>query len=215
MDSFFTDEQFATAKAAFLADYPGYGETTLLDDLRQTEYARLDAQKHIYLDYTGGGLYAQVQVTAHMTRLLQNVYGNPHSENPTSLAATTLVERTRRAVLDFFQVNPDQYIVIFTPNASGALKLIGEAYPFAPGGTYALAADDHNSVNGIREFARSGGARIAYAPLVAPELRLDMPKLTAILAGADPAVDNLFAFPAQSNFSGVKHPLTLIDQTAH
>ena len=45
------------------------------------------------------------------------------------------------------------------PNASGALKLVGEAYPFAPGGRYLLSADNHNSVNGIREFARARGAR--------------------------------------------------------
>ncbi len=212
MTPLFPDEQLVGAEAEFLADFPAYRETAQLDDLRRVEYTRLDEQKHIYLDYTGGGLYAQSQITEHMTRLLHNIYGNPHSENPTSLAATELVERTRRAVLDFFQVTPDQYIVIFTPNASGALKLVGEAYPFAPGCTYALSVDDHNSVNGIREFARARGARVVYAPLIAPELRLDTTRLEAILDETDPAADNLFAFPAQSNFSGVKHPLTLITQ---
>ena len=42
-------------------------------------------------------------------------------------------------------------------------------------------------------------------------MRVDEPKLTALLDKADRSQFNLFAFPAQSNFSGVKHPLSLID----
>ena len=43
-----------------------------------------------------------------------------------------------------------------------------------------------------------------------PDLRLDLARLENLLGEADPAHDNLFAFPAQSNFSGVKHPLELV-----
>jgi len=43
-------------------------------------------------------------------------------------------------------------------------------------------------------------------------LRMDLVQLDEILSAADPAADNLFAFPAQSNYSGVKHPLTLIEE---
>src|SRR6185503_21104606 len=73
-----------------------------------------------------------------------------------------------------------------------------------------LSADNHNSVNGIREFARAAGAAVAYAPLTVPELRLDAAALADVLADATPGRANLFAFPAQSNFTGVKHPLDLI-----
>ena len=45
-------------------------------------------------------------------------------------------------------------------NASGACKLVGDAYPFEPGDRLLLAADDHNSVNGIRESARARGAEV-------------------------------------------------------
>ena len=51
----------------------------------------------------------------------------------------------------------DEYCVVFTPNATGALKLVGEAYPFEPGSRFLLTSDNHNSVNGIREFARACG----------------------------------------------------------
>jgi hypothetical protein len=41
-------------------------------------------------------------------------------------------------------------------------------------------------------------------------LRIVEPSLIAALDDRDPERPNLFAFPAQSNFSGVKHPLSLI-----
>lgn len=200
-----------TTYEQFLQQYPGYAATAVLDDLRQTEYGRLDAQQQCYLDYTGGGLYAESQLEQHFAMLRQNVYGNPHSANPTSLAMTELVESTREYVMHYFNASPDDYVAIFTPNASGALKHVGESYPFAPGGQYVLTFDNHNSVNGIREFAKSKGAKFTYAPLTVPELRINQPQLIALLETADPNHHNLFAFPAQSNFSGVKHPLELIE----
>jgi selenocysteine lyase/cysteine desulfurase len=48
--------------------------------------------------------------------------------------------------------------------------------------------------------------------LIAPELRMDIARLDNIMDLADPKASNLFAFPAQSNYSGVKHPLTLIER---
>jgi molybdenum cofactor sulfurtransferase len=112
-------------------------------------------------------------------------------------------------VLEWFGADGD-YTAVFTANATGALKHVGESYPFSPKGRLLLAADNHNSVNGIREFARQAGTRVSYAPLTVPELRLDMPALDALLSGAEPDAANLFAFPAQSNFTGVRHPLDLI-----
>jgi selenocysteine lyase/cysteine desulfurase len=138
------------------------------------------------------------------------VLGNPHSNNPTSLASTELVQRTRQRVFEFFNVPPDEYVCIFTANASAALRLVGESYRFAPGGTFALTFDNHNSVNGIREFARRKGASVSYVPVVAPELRVDRGAMTKVLEAADPSARNLLAFPAQSNFSGVQHPLDLV-----
>jgi len=99
--------------------------------------------------------------------------------------------------------------VIFTANATGAVKLVAESYPFAPNGAYVLTADNHNSINGVREYARRGGARIAYVPLD-DELRvIGAGELFAEIRAA--CGSKLFAFPAQSNFSGVRHPLELID----
>jgi molybdenum cofactor sulfurtransferase len=56
---------------------------------------------------------------------------------------------------------------------------VAESYPFGPGGTYLLSYDNHNSVNGIREFARARGADVVYAPVRPPDLRLDDARCSA------------------------------------
>ena len=202
----------AAAEAAFSARFPEFDPHGAFAELRRTEYWRLDATGHVYLDYTGGGIHAQRQIDAHADLLRHLVLGNPHSNNPSSLASTALVQRTRDEVGRYFNAPDDEYVCIFTANASAALRLVGEAYPFAPGGTFALSFDNHNSVNGIREFARRKGADVRYVPVVAPELRLDRAAMTQTLQAADPEARNLLAFPAQSNFSGVQHPLDLVEE---
>jgi selenocysteine lyase/cysteine desulfurase len=147
-----------------------------------------------------------------MDLLRSHVFGNPHSQNPTSQAMTDRVEAARRYVLEFFDAAPDEYEAIFTPNASGALKLLGESYPFGGQGHYALSVDNHNSVNGIREFARSRGAQVTYLPLHPDSMRLDLDAAAATLAAKLPDAAGLLAYPAQSNFTGVQHPLELIAQ---
>ena len=193
-----------------LPHHPDYVATASLDTLRRDEYPVLDADDQVYLDYTGAGLFTQSQVRAHLNLLQREILGNPHSASLSSTRSTALVEGARRAVLAYFN-GADDYTAIFTANATGALKLVGESYPFAPGGRLLLTFDNHNSVNGIREFATAKGATVDYVPLTVPELRVNRNVLDAEFPRADRSRPNLFAFPAQSNFSGVRHPLDFID----
>ncbi len=204
-------EQMEEAFDAFRRADPDYDTTRRLDELRAAEYARLDRQGQVYLDYTGGGLYAESQLRDHMDLLSRGVFGNPHSKNLTSMAMTDLVEQARSFVLEYFHASPDEYMAIFTPNATGALKIVGEAYPFEAGDDYALTFDNHNSVNGIREFAQAKGATVTYIPVLAPDLRADSTRLGEVLRSARPGHNHLFAYPAQSNFTGVQHPLDWIE----
>jgi molybdenum cofactor sulfurtransferase len=204
----------------FVQKYPTYDNTHDLDELRERDYSRLDRLGQIYLDYTGGGLYAESQLRLHQQVLASAIFGNPHSTNPTSQAATRLIESTRETILQFFNADPSEYTVIFTLNASGALKLVGESYPFGPGSHYLLTFDNHNSVNGIREYAHARGAEVTYVPVALPDMRVDVDSLDSSLEmGLHPqgsvqagGENNLFAFPAQSNFSSVMHPLDWIER---
>lgn len=206
----FDPTHYEAAETTFRENHPEV-DLDKLATLRQEEYGRLDELSQVYLDYTGGGLYAQSQLQKHMELLLNGVYGNPHSSNPTSMAMTQLDDQARAHVLKFFNADPDEYCVIFSPNASGALRVIGESYPFEDKGHYLLTFDNHNSVNGIREYARAAGAQLTYTPVIPPDLRLDEQQLMENLDKAIPNGNNLFAYPAQSNFSGVQHPLDWIE----
>ncbi len=204
--------RFVEAEADFRRRYPAFDPDGSLAELRRREYARLEEDGHIYLDYTGGSLYAASQIGAHLALLSTRVLGNPHSNSPTSRASTELVERARHAVRRFFNAPPDDYLCVFTANATGALRLVGESYRFGPGSTFALTADNHNSVNGIREFARRKGAGVVYVPVTSAALRVDRAAMSRALVAADRGGHNLLAFPAQSNFSGVQHPLDLVEE---
>ena len=173
--------------------------------LRASEFRRLDRSGETYLDYTGSALYAESQVRDHLGQLTASVLGNPHSHSVASLRSTELIEDARRLTLDFFHADPSEYDVVFTANASGALRLVGEAFPFTPASRLVLSADNHNSVNGMRQFAVARGAGVHYARLD-DELRLEGEEqlLTRVTA------PSLFGYPAQSNFSGVQHPLALV-----
>ncbi|MFN8372952.1 MAG: aminotransferase class V-fold PLP-dependent enzyme [Anaerolineae bacterium] len=187
----YSPQNQTSAYQSFLQKYPAYRATSALDDLRAKDYSRLDSQQHVYLDYTGGGLYGDRQITQHMEMLRNGVFGNPHSSNPTSMAATQLDEQSRRYVLEYFNASPDEYVCIFTQNASGALKLVGESYPFGPGDHYVLTFDNHNSVNGIREFARAKGAEVNYVPVLPPDLRADERALFRLLDQTQPGYNRL------------------------
>jgi len=203
----FAPEKASAAREDFLRRFPAYASTAAIDELRAADYARLDRLGQTYLDYTGGGLYAESQVRRHHELLSAGVLGNPHSQSPTSLASAELAREARDAVRRFFNAPEDEFEIVFTANASGALKLVGEAYPFEPGGVFLLSYDNHNSVNGIREFAARRGAATTYIPVREDDLRLDEGQVRTALRGAGDGAAKLFAYPAQSNFSGAQHPL--------
>ncbi|MEK8106972.1 hypothetical protein NKG94_20865 [Micromonospora sp. M12] len=125
----------------------------------------------MYLDYAGAGVAAQARF-ANTTIGCSPACTATHTRRTHERRGGSLVESARRAVLDFFRADPAEYAVVFTPNASGACRLVGEAYDFGPAAPLVLTWDNHNSVNGIREYARSAGAPVRYVPLSGPDLRV-------------------------------------------
>lgn len=175
----------------------------VFNKLRLTEFSRLDKLGQTYLDYTGGNLHPKSLLHEHYNLLQESILGNPHSTNPSSQMATKLVEGARKKIIDFF--NAEDYYCIFTSNASGALKIVGECYPFEDNGHYLMTSDNHNSVNGIREYCKSKGAEYTYSPIRQEDLRIDEDRLMENLDSFKDKKNKLFGFPAQSNVSGVKH----------
>lgn len=184
-------------------------DDAFFNNLREKEFKRLEQQNQVYLDYTGGNLYPDSLLNKHFDFLKKSVLGNPHSTNPSSKLATLEVEKARAKVIEYF--NAEDYFCIFTANASASLQIIGECYPFK-NGQFLLTADNHNSVNGIREYCHLRKGDTNYSPINFEDLSINETALNDYL-NAFPESDNkLFAFPAQSNVSGVKHNLNWIEK---
>lgn len=198
------------AYAVFLADFPEYRLTWTLDSLRRTDYERVDRSGETYVDYMGGCLYPASLVRFHGNFLNNHVFGNTHSVSNSSKLSKKYADEARDTVLAFFDA-PSEYTVVFTSNASGALKLIGESFPFTSDSTYVLGNDSHNSVHGIREFAVRQGARVGYIPST-PTGGVDLVTAKISLIHNRPQSGAcLFALTAQSNITNTKNPLSLLD----
>ncbi|XP_059661845.1 molybdenum cofactor sulfurase isoform X2 [Cornus florida] len=192
-----------------------------IDEIRATEFKRLDGV--VYLDHAGATLYSELQMEAIFKDLTSNVYGNPHSQSDSSLATSEIVREARQQVLNFCNASPKDYKCIFTSGATAALKLVGEAFPWSNQSCFMYSMENHNSVLGIRE----GASAVA----------VDIEKVTYHAGGsADPISSikvlqhsiqkrngdrfleekptgnayNLFAFPSECNFSGLRLDLDLV-----
>ncbi|KAI0669560.1 PLP-dependent transferase [Trametes maxima] len=201
----------ADAYKTFLKQYPQYQLTWILDALRRSDFARLDRNGETYVDYMGGSLYPESLIRVHTGFLQRNILGNTHSVSNTSRLSAACASEARQTVLSFFRAPPG-YTVVFTANATGALKLVGESFPFGPGSAYVLGADSHNSVHGIRQFAKGRGAEVCYIESTAVG-GFDVAEAKAILAQHRPRGDgapSLFAMTGQSNISNSKNPLSMI-----
>ena len=162
----------------------------------------------MYLDYTGGNVAPESLLDDHLKFLKDGVYGNPHSNNPTSQLSGYYLNKARERVIEYF--NARDYYCVFTANASAALQIVGECYRFSNDSILLLAADNHNSVNGIREYCKNKGGSCAYCSMDQEELSIDEEYLNARLQAYGDKKNKLFAYPAQSNASGVKHSLCWI-----
>lgn len=195
-----------------------------IDEIRATEFKRLDGS--VYLDHAGATLYSESQMEEIFKSLTSTVYGNPHTQNGASSATSEIVREAREQVLHFCNASPKEYKCIFTSGATAALKLVGEAFPWSSQSSFMYTMENHNSVIGIREYALSKGAAAFAIDIEAAGhhdgsrsmdssikvLQHDVQRRSEVrLLDEEPTgnVCNLFAFPSECNFSGVKFNLDL------
>ncbi|XP_022634624.1 molybdenum cofactor sulfurase isoform X3 [Vigna radiata var. radiata] len=219
------------AKEEFLRDFgEHYGYPNgpkSIDQIRATEFKRLQFQDLVYLDHAGATLYSDLQMESVFNDLTNNVYGNPHSQSDSSSATLDIVKNARLQVLDYCNASPKEYTCIFTSGATAALKLVGEAFPWNYSSSFMYTMENHNSVLGIREYALGHGAQ-AIAVDIDEDIHPGMTGETlsskmslhqvqrrnvAESLEGEPTGDvyNLFAFPSECNFSGLRFGLDLVN----
>ncbi|RDW64751.1 hypothetical protein BP6252_10402 [Coleophoma cylindrospora] len=172
-----------------------------VEALRREEYPML--QNSTYLDHAGTTLYAKSLVERFSSEMIANVYGNPHSASTSSQLSTDRISITRSKVLQFFNADPEEYDIIFVANATAGIKLVAEGFRSQSGGFgYVYHQDSHTSLVGIREVAAANRC------LNDEEVERWLVGEDRLLDFKPPCSSTLFAYPAQSNLSGKRHPLS-------
>lgn len=146
-----------------------------------------------------------------MHDLSTNIYGNPHSHNPSSQLTTERINEVRNKILQHFNTDSDSYSVIFTSGATASIKLVAECFNWQEHSTLCFMQSSHTSVVGIRECALKHNANF----LCIKDEDLKSKGLKQLIQDhqtndQDCCGCSLFVFPAMCNFSGKKYPLDLI-----
>uniref|UniRef100_A0A3P9K1V6 Molybdenum cofactor sulfurase n=1 Tax=Oryzias latipes TaxID=8090 RepID=A0A3P9K1V6_ORYLA len=191
--------------------WPHYGYERDFGELREREFPRMTGVT--YLDHAAATLHPDSLLRGYFQDISSNVYGNPHSHSPSSRLTHDTVERVRYRVLQHFNSSPDEYSVIFTSGCTAALKLVAEIFPWSPqtdqetGSVFSYLTDNHTSVVGMRgQTSALGVAALSVLPEeMENEEKEDCPEEDALCQTA-----HLFCYPAQSNFSGRKYPLSYV-----
>ncbi|XP_033033838.1 molybdenum cofactor sulfurase isoform X1 [Trachypithecus francoisi] len=190
----------------------GYGPGSLRE-LRAREFGRLAGT--VYLDHAGATLFSQSQLESFTNDLMENTYGNPHSQNISSKLTYDTVEQVRYRILAHFHTTAEDYTVIFTSGSTAALKLVAEAFPWvsqgpeSSGSQFCYLTDSHTSVVGMRNVTMA--INVTSTP-VRPEDLWSVEERGASVSDPDCQLPHLFCYPAQSNFSGVRYPLSWIEE---
>ncbi|XP_039094910.1 molybdenum cofactor sulfurase isoform X4 [Hyaena hyaena] len=190
----------------------GYGPRSLRD-MREREFGRLAGT--VYLDHAGATMFPQSQLTSFTNDLMENVYGNPHSQNISSKLTHDTVERVRYRILEHFCTSAEDYSVIFTAGSTAALKLVAEAFPWASpgpessGSRFCYLTDSHTSVVGMRKVTTA--MNVTSIPVRPEDMCVAETRGTAA-GDPDCQLPHLFCYPAQSNFSGTRYPLSWIGE---
>ena len=138
-----------------------------------------------------------------------NLLSNPHSDASNPSISAMMVEYTRQKVLKLFRADPAYFDVVFTANATAAVKLVAECFSgHADGFNYRYHRNCHTSLVGVRELARQSKC-LADDRETQQWLERGDGSLTS---ADDSSRPTLFSYPAQSNMNGERLPLEWVAQ---
>ncbi|KAK3906936.1 pyridoxal phosphate-dependent transferase [Staphylotrichum tortipilum] len=195
-----------------------------VEQIRQEEYPHMN--QGTYLDHSGATIYAHSTIHRTTDRLLTNLYGNPHSANhPAQLSGDT-VDAVRLQTLRFLGADPAHFDLVFTANATAAIKLVADAFRDLAERTragsfwYGYHREAHTSLVGVRELvgpARRDHHQQQQQPREQHRCFEGDADVEAWLRGSPSGISDddgrvsslgLFAYPGQSNLTGRRLPLS-------
>jgi molybdenum cofactor sulfurtransferase len=145
-----------------------------------------------FLDYATSGICVDSQINNFTHLLRENLYGNTHSESPSSERSTNVVEDLRIGILKWLGTTPLQHTVIFTHSEGHALKTFVESFPFNESSRFVISSWSSNDVIGLAATAEGKKAKVSHFD---PTDALD----SVIFSGDS---DHLVVFPLVNAFDG-------------
>ena len=188
----------------------------------------------VFLDHAANGIYMSSLIKDFYEKCTSSenngklststFFTNPHSHNQSGSYTKLFIDVTRQKLLRLFNTSQSEYDVVFVQNATYALKVLAESFSFistvktgqksqkAP--IFAYLNDNHTSVMGMRDLvAQSSNCKIfcLFETLSDEKFNAVLVEDTKI-DHLDSVNNNLFIYPAQSNFNGRKYSLDLIEK---
>ena len=97
--------------------------------------------------------------------LQTHLYGNPHSESPSSEYSSSVINKMRNKILKSFNTDASHYTVIFTNSLAQSLKIITETMPFSEGSNFRYTKSSTNNILGLRGIAKKRKAISSEMPV--------------------------------------------------
>ena len=144
--------------------------------------------------------------------LKRNLYANPLSNSGPAQAVANDIQLVRTQILEFFRANTEDWDVIFTANATAAIKLTADCFrDYAERDEkefwYGYHRDSHTSLVGARELARVGAGTTDEANrCFLQDEDIDKWILQSSKNRHASGRVNLLAYPGQSNMTGRRLP---------
>lgn len=176
----------------------------------------VSALETTYLDHAGTTPYPRSLMEEFKRDMNSHLFGNPHSNSPSSILSTHSVETGRLEALKFFKADPEHFDLIFVANATAAIKMVvdclsdchrNEDGHTLQGFRYGYHADSHTSLAGAREMSRTAARCFESDEEVENWLHSRDSRPESHVPVHGEALE-LFAYPAQSNMNGRRLPLT-------
>jgi len=138
--------------------------------------------------------------------MIANLYGNPHSASSPSAVSGHRVDAIRERALRFFNADPEHYDLVFTANATAAIKLVIDCFKdyAASSNTpiwYGYHKDAHTSLVGVREATKMNRC-------FASDAEVETWINSGGFGGPRSRQLGLFAYPGQSNMTGRRLPMS-------
>ncbi|KAJ3392235.1 hypothetical protein HDU92_008588 [Lobulomyces angularis] len=155
------------------------------------------SEKVVHFDHAGSTTINQKMISDWTSDIILNEYSNPHSNSKT----TNKINEIRKKILSYLNTSESEFTVIFTHNATGALKLTGESVDWKTF-SFSYLNTSHTSVVGIRNLVELAGSQWQCLH------EKDIEKI--LKNNIFTEEKKVFAFPAQCNFSGKRYNLSWI-----